>query len=69
MSQRFSGKMALVVGGGWGGPDGYAIGIGAAACQTLTREGCHVAVNVRPDRHRGLGWIRTSDPSDVNRVL
>src|SRR4051812_34875762 len=41
---RFTGKVALVVGGGWTGPDDFAIGIGAAICQVLTREGCRVAV-------------------------
>jgi NAD(P)-dependent dehydrogenase (short-subunit alcohol dehydrogenase family) len=39
-----SGKVALVVGGGWGGPDDYAIGIGGAICQQLSREGVRVAV-------------------------
>jgi NAD(P)-dependent dehydrogenase (short-subunit alcohol dehydrogenase family) len=39
-----SGKVALVVGGGWTGPDDYAIGIGGAICQHLTREGVRVAV-------------------------
>lgn len=41
---RLQGKVALVVGGGWAGPDDYAIGIGGAICQHLTREGCRVAV-------------------------
>ena len=39
-----AGKVALVVGGGWAGPDGYAIGIGGAICQHLTRAGARVAV-------------------------
>jgi NAD(P)-dependent dehydrogenase (short-subunit alcohol dehydrogenase family) len=39
-----AGKVALVVGGGWSGPDDYAIGIGGAICQHLTREGVRVAV-------------------------
>lgn len=39
-----AGKVALVVGGGWTGPDDYAIGIGGAICQHLTREGVRVAV-------------------------
>ena len=39
-----AGKVALVVGGGWGGPDDYAIGIGGAICQHLTRAGVRVAV-------------------------
>ena len=39
-----AGKVALVVGGGWGGPDDYAIGIGGAICQHLTRAGARVAV-------------------------
>jgi NAD(P)-dependent dehydrogenase (short-subunit alcohol dehydrogenase family) len=43
-SGRFTGKVALVVGGGWGGPDDFAIGIGGAICQLLAREGCRVAV-------------------------
>jgi NAD(P)-dependent dehydrogenase (short-subunit alcohol dehydrogenase family) len=43
-SGRLSGKVALVVGGGWSGPDDYAIGVGGAICQHLTREGCRVAV-------------------------
>jgi len=43
-SSRLSGKVALVVGGGWSGPDDYAIGIGGASCQQFTREGCRVAV-------------------------
>ena len=33
-----AGKVALVVGGGWSGPDDYAIGIGGAICQHLARE-------------------------------
>lgn len=37
-------KVALVVGGGWAGPDDYAIGIGGAICQHLTRAGTRVAV-------------------------
>ena len=41
---RFTGKSALVVGGGWGGPDDYAIGIGGAVCEILAREGGKVAV-------------------------
>jgi NAD(P)-dependent dehydrogenase (short-subunit alcohol dehydrogenase family) len=41
---KLSGKVALVVGGGWSGPDDYAIGIGGAICQQFTREGCRVAV-------------------------
>jgi NAD(P)-dependent dehydrogenase (short-subunit alcohol dehydrogenase family) len=43
-SGPLSGKAALVVGGGWGGPDDFAIGIGGAICQHLTRQGCSVAV-------------------------
>ena len=39
-----AGKVALVVGGGWSGPDDYAIGIGGAICQHLTRAGARVAV-------------------------
>ncbi len=39
-----AGKVALVVGGGWGGPDDYAIGIGGAICQHLSRAGARVAV-------------------------
>ena len=39
-----AGKVALVVGGGWSGPDDYAIGIGGAICQHLAREGVRVAV-------------------------
>jgi NAD(P)-dependent dehydrogenase (short-subunit alcohol dehydrogenase family) len=39
-----AGKVALVVGGGWSGPDDYAIGIGGAICQHFTREGARVAV-------------------------
>lgn len=39
-----AGKVALVVGGGWSGPDDYAIGIGGAICQQLAREGVKVAV-------------------------
>lgn len=38
------GKVALVVGGGWSGPDDYAIGIGGAVCQHLARAGARVAV-------------------------
>jgi NAD(P)-dependent dehydrogenase (short-subunit alcohol dehydrogenase family) len=41
---RLAGKVALVVGGGWGGPDDYAIGLGGAICQNFTREGARVAV-------------------------
>jgi NAD(P)-dependent dehydrogenase (short-subunit alcohol dehydrogenase family) len=41
---RLTGKAALVVGGGWSGPDDFAIGIGGAICQHLAREGCRVAV-------------------------
>ena len=41
---RFTGKTALVVGGGWGGPDDYAIGIGGAICEIFAREGGKVAV-------------------------
>src|SRR5579871_558489 len=41
---RFTDKVALVVGGGWTGPDDFAIGIGAAISQLLAREGCRVAV-------------------------
>jgi len=43
-ADRLSGKVALVVGGGWSGPDDYAIGIGGAICQHLSREGVRVAV-------------------------
>jgi len=39
-----AGKVALVVGGGWGGPDDYAIGIGGAICQHFARDGVRVAV-------------------------
>ena len=39
-----AGKVALVVGGGWSGPDDYAIGIGGAICQHFAREGVRVAV-------------------------
>lgn len=41
---RLTGKVALVVGGGWSGPDDFAIGIGGAICQHLAREGCRVVV-------------------------
>lgn len=41
---RFAGTAALVVGGGWTGPDDFAIGVGGAICQLLAREGCRVAV-------------------------
>jgi len=41
---ELAGKVALVVGGGWSGPDDYAIGIGGAICQHLAREGVGVAV-------------------------
>jgi len=41
---RFAGKVALVVGGGWCGPDDFAIGIGGAICWQLVREGGRVAV-------------------------
>src|SRR5690348_431862 len=41
---RFTGRSALVVGGGWGGPDDYAIGIGGAVCEIIAREGGKVAV-------------------------
>jgi NAD(P)-dependent dehydrogenase (short-subunit alcohol dehydrogenase family) len=43
-SGRFDRRVALVVGGGWGGPDDFAIGIGGAICWHLAREGCRVAV-------------------------
>ena len=42
--RRLEGRVALVVGGGWAGPDGYAIGVGGAICWHLAREGCRVAV-------------------------
>lgn len=41
---RFTEKVALVVGGGWGGPDDAAMGIGSAISQLLAREGCRVGV-------------------------
>jgi NAD(P)-dependent dehydrogenase (short-subunit alcohol dehydrogenase family) len=41
---ELAGKVALVVGGGWIGPDDYAIGIGGAICQHLTRAGARVGV-------------------------
>ena len=41
---RFDGKVALVVGGGWEGPDDAPIGIGAAISQLLGQEGARVAV-------------------------
>jgi NAD(P)-dependent dehydrogenase (short-subunit alcohol dehydrogenase family) len=41
---RLNGKVALVVGGGWAGPDDFAIGIGGAICQHLAREGACVGV-------------------------
>ena len=43
-SGRFTGKVALVVGGGWTGPDDFAIGIGAAICQLFAKEGARVGV-------------------------
>src|SRR5262249_34758050 len=43
-SGRFTGKVALVVGGGWSGPDDFAIGIGGAISQLFAQEGCRVAV-------------------------
>lgn len=59
---RLSGKVALVVGGGWSGPDDFAIGIGGAICQHLTREGCRVAVLDIEDANaeRTLAPIRTA---------
>jgi NAD(P)-dependent dehydrogenase (short-subunit alcohol dehydrogenase family) len=56
---RFVGKVALVVGGGWTGPDDFAIGIGGAICQLLAREGCRVAVLDidRTNAERTLGPI------------
>src|SRR5438105_15784110 len=43
-SARFTGKVVLVVGGGWTGPDDFAIGIGAAISEVFAREGGRVAV-------------------------
>jgi NAD(P)-dependent dehydrogenase (short-subunit alcohol dehydrogenase family) len=41
---QLAGKVALVVGGGWHGPDEFAIGVGGAICQHFAREGAKVAV-------------------------
>lgn len=41
---RFADKVALVVGGGWEGPDDAPLGIGAAISQALAQEGARVAV-------------------------
>src|SRR5258706_2091303 len=59
-SGRFTGKVALVVGGGWTGPDDFAIGVGGAICQLLAREGCRVAVLDidEANAERTLGPIR-----------
>lgn len=57
---RFTDKVALVVGGGWCGPDDAAMGIGSAISQTLAKEGAHVAVlDIDPSfADRTLGLIR-----------
>lgn len=41
---RFKDKVALVVGGGWCGPDDAAMGIGGAISQLLAREGAQVGI-------------------------
>lgn len=43
-ARPLGGKVVLVVGGGWSGPDDFAIGVGGAISQHLTREGARVAV-------------------------
>jgi len=59
-SGRFTGKVALVVGGGWTGPDDFAIGVGGAICQNFAREGARVAVLDidKANAERTLGPIR-----------
>ncbi|HXL94831.1 MAG TPA: SDR family oxidoreductase [Streptosporangiaceae bacterium] len=65
-----TGKVALVVGGGWAGPDDYAIGIGGAICQHLTRAGVRVAVLDIADAHaeRTLAPIR-AEGGDAIKVI
>jgi len=59
-SGRFTGKVALVVGGGWTGPDDYAIGLGAAISQLIAREGGRVGVLdlEKANAERTLGPIK-----------
>ena len=59
-SGQFTGKVALVAGGGWKGPDEFAVGIGAAISQHLAQEGCRVAVVdiEAANAERTLGPIR-----------
>src|SRR5581483_10992254 len=56
---RFTGKVALIVGGGWTGPDDFALGIGAAISQLFAQEGGRVAVLDidRANAERTLGPI------------
>jgi NAD(P)-dependent dehydrogenase (short-subunit alcohol dehydrogenase family) len=65
-----AGKVALVAGGGWGGPDDYAIGIGGAICQHLTRAGVRVAVLDIADANaeRTLAPIR-KEGGDAMKVI
>ncbi len=51
-----AGKVALVVGGGWSGPDDYAIGIGGAICQHLAREGVRVPCSTSRTRTPSGRW-------------
>jgi NAD(P)-dependent dehydrogenase (short-subunit alcohol dehydrogenase family) len=41
---RLDGKVALVVGGGWSGPEDVALSVGCAISQHFVREGARVAV-------------------------
>jgi NAD(P)-dependent dehydrogenase (short-subunit alcohol dehydrogenase family) len=69
-AEGLAGKVALVAGGGWGGPDDYAIGIGGAICQHLTRAGVRVAVLDIADANaeRTLAPIR-KEGGDAMKVI
>lgn len=58
---RLSGKVGLVVGGGWSGPEDFPLSVGCEISQRLAREGCHVAVLDIEDQNAERTLARISE--------
>ena len=63
---RFAGKVALVVGGGWEGPDDAPLGIGAAISQLLAREGARAVAVLDIQPSHGDRTLRLLNEDGAN---